>query len=501
MVSRRGFLTGFAAASVVVTAGCASSRSAAPISGARGTRPLPIPPPAASTVGADGVRHFHLEAQAGSTEILAGKSTPTWGYNGSILGPTLRAKRGEQVACSIHNALPEPTTVHWHGMHVPAACDGGPHQTIQPDGVWQPAWTVEQPAATLWYHPHPHGSTEKHVYRGLSGFFLIDDDESGRLDLPKEYGVDDIPLVIQDRRFTADGALDESDLGDIGLLGNVIITNGIAGAHLDVRTRRVRLRILNGSSGRLYNLAFSDNREFRLIATDGGLLAAPVPLRHMQISPGERVELVVEFSGGDPVTLRSLPIEQRAGIENPADFGFDDSFDILRLQPARNLKSTAPLPASLTTSAALVPPGTRATRTFDLRWHMINNRRMDMNRIDMTIPVDTTEVWSVRNSDNWPHNFHVHDVQFQIVDIDGHAPPPELAGWKDTVYTTPGPTYTLAMRFSGHSDPTYPYMFHCHLLRHEDQGMMGQFLVLAPGQQPTPMKMEMPGMAGYAGHG
>ncbi|MFF2552082.1 multicopper oxidase family protein [Nocardia sp. NPDC058058] len=501
MVSRRGFLTVVAVSSLALTAGCASERSGGPSSGtgpgADGTRPLPIPPLATATVGADGVRRFTLEAKAGSTEMRAGQSTPTWGYNGSILGPTLRATRGEQVAFTIHNALTEPTTVHWHGMHVPAACDGGPHQTIEPDGVWQPSWTVEQPAATLWYHPHPHGSTEKHVYRGLSGFFLLDDADSARLELPKDYGVDDIPLVIQDRRLTADGALDESDPSDIGLLGDLIITNGIAGAHLDVTTERVRLRILNGSSGRLYNLAFSDDREFQLIATDGGLLGAPVLLRRIQISPGERVELVVEVRAGDPVTLRTLPIDQRAGIKKPAAFGFDDTFDILRLRPAAKVKPSAPVPDSLVAIPALVAPGTPATRTFDLRWHMINNQRMDMNRIDMTIPVDTTEVWTVRNSDDWPHNFHVHDVQFQITAVDGRTPPPELSGWKDTVYTTPGPAYTLAMRFAGHTDPTYPYMYHCHLLMHEDAGMMGQFLILAPGQQPAPMKMDMPGMAGH----
>ncbi|WP_327144612.1 multicopper oxidase family protein [Nocardia sp. NBC_01327] len=508
MVSRRGFLTGFAVASVALTAGC--TRSSSPVVVAGGSRPLPIPPLAPSTVGSDGIRRFSLRAQAGKTEILAGKSTPTWGFNGPMLGPTLRAKRGETVAFTVHNALPEATTVHWHGMHVPASCDGGPHQTIQPGGTWQPSWTVDQPAATLWYHPHPHGATEKHVYRGLAGIFLIDD-ESSALDLPKDYGVDDIPLIIQDRRLTPDGALDETDPSDIGLLGKTILTNGIAGAHLPVRTERVRLRILNGSSGRIYRLAFSDNREFQMIASDGGLLTAPIPLRALQISPGERVEIVVSLRGGDPVTLRSLPIEQRAGISKAAAFGFDDTFDILSLEPDQKLKPAAPLPNSLVAIPALVGPGTPATRTFDLRWHMINNQRMDMNRIDMTIPVDTTEVWSVRNSDNWPHNFHVHDVQFQVVSIDGQAPPPELSGWKDTVYTTPGPTYLLAMRFAGHSDPTYPYMYHCHLLLHEDQGMMGQFLVLAPGQQPAPMQMgmgetsmpgmDMPGMEGHGTHG
>ncbi|MFE6859101.1 multicopper oxidase family protein [Nocardia sp. NPDC057668] len=509
VVSRRGFLTGFAVASVALTTGCASRGGSAGPSGSAApgpsgsTRPLPVPPLADSTIGPGGVRRFTLRAAAGTTEMLPGKSTPTWGYNGSVLGPTLRARRGETVAFDIRNDLPEPTTVHWHGMHVPASCDGGPHQTIAAGGTWQPSWTVDQPAATLWYHPHPHGSTEKHVYRGLSGFFLVDDPAADP-GLPNDYGVDDIPLVIQDRRLTPAGALDESDPSDVGLLGDVIVTNGIAGAHLDVTTERVRLRILNGSSGRLYRLALSDGREFRLVGTDGGLLAAPVPLRAIQISPGERVEIVVDLRGGEPVTLRSLPIEQRAGIDHAAAFGFDDTFDILRLRPAAQLKPAAAVADSLAVIAPLVPVGTQPARHFDLKWFMINNQRMDMNRIDMTIPVDTTEVWSVRNSDNWPHNFHVHDVQFQIIDVDGRTPSPELSGWKDTVYTAPGSTYTLAMRFTGHSDPTYPYMFHCHLLLHEDKGMMGQFLVLAPGEQPTPMTMpEMPGMgaSGHGGHG
>ncbi|WP_067544522.1 multicopper oxidase family protein [Nocardia crassostreae] len=506
MVSRRGFLTGLAVASLAAASGCTAGRSGSPAPGTAGsaTRPLPVPPLAASTVGADGIRRFTLKAQTGTTEMLPGKSTPTWGYSGSVLGPTLRARRGETVAFTIGKSLPEPTTVHWHGMHVPARHDGGPHQTIEPGGIWEPSWTVDQPAATLWYHPHPHGTTEKHVYRGLAGFFLVDDDGP---DLPSDYGVDDIPLVIQDRRFTSDGQLDESDPTDIGLLGDVIVTNGLAGAHLDVRTQRVRLRILNGSSGRLYNLALSDDREFQLIATDGGLLTAPVALRRIQISPGERVELVVELRAGEPVTLRSLPIEQRYGIDEAAAYGFDDTFDILRLRPAPRLAANATVPAALAAIAPLAAATARPDRAFELKWFMINGQRMDMNRIDMSIPVDTTEVWSVRNNDNWPHNFHVHDVQFQIVDIDGRTPPPALSGWKDTVYTAPGVTYKLAMRFSGHSDPTYPYMYHCHLLLHEDEGMMGQFLVLAPGQQPAPMHMDMPGMsmpgmsAGQGGHG
>ncbi|KAA0080805.1 copper oxidase [Mycolicibacterium sp. P9-64] len=496
--------TPFVLSATSCTRGAAAPSAGAPIAVGSTARSLPIPPLATAQVGADGVRRFQLVAQPGSSEMIAGKRTPTWGYNGSVLGPTLRARRGETVAATITNHLPEPTSVHWHGMHVPARCDGGPHQVIGVGATWDAQWTVNQPAASLWYHPHPHGATERHVYRGLSGFFLIDDDVSDGLDLPKNYGVDDIPLVVQDRRFTPDGTLDETDDDTYGLLGDTIITNGITDAHLVVGTGQLRLRILNGSAARLLNLAFADDREFQLIATDGGLLRNPVSLRRIQLSPAERAEIVVALKPGETTTLRTLPIEPRDGLDNPARFGFDDTFDILVLQAASELTAAPPIPDTLVAIAPLVAPGTPATRTFDLHWYMINGQRMDMNRIDLTVPVDTTEVWSVRNTHDWPHNFHVHDVQFQIVAIDGDPPPPQLSGWKDTVYAEPGRTLTLAMRFADYTDPTHPYMYHCHLLHHEDQGMMGQFLVLGPDEVPAPMTMPGmdPGMdmGSHAGH-
>lgn len=489
ILSRRQLLVGLTATPLALTLACSGpqpGRRTPPL-----TRPLPIPPQAEATVGADGTRVFTLRAMAGETEMLPGVRTATWGFNGAILGPTLRARRGESVAVHVENALPEPTTVHWHGMHVPAQCDGGPHQTVPAGGQWQPRWEVRQPAATLWYHPHPHGATEKHIYRGLAGMFLVDDDTDG---LPRDYGVDDIPLIIQDRRFTPSGALDESDPTDVGLLGDTIVTNGIAGAHLTVRTERVRLRVLNGSGGRLYNLGFSDDRVFHVIAGDGGLLAAPVPATRVQLSPGERAEIVVESRPGQDYALQSFPIDHRAGLEKEeaARFGIGDSFTVMRLQPERNLRPSAALPAALATSATLPDEATAVHREFDLQWFMINGNRMDMNRIDFHATVDTDEIWTVRNVDNWPHNFHVHDTQFRIIDIDGAPPPPQLAGLKDTVYTPPGQRIRLAVRFSDYTDPTFPYMYHCHLALHEDQGMMGQFLVLNPGQQPQPMAMDMP---------
>ena len=147
-------------------------------------KPLAIPPLAESTVEADGTRVFALDAQAGATEFEPGEPSSTWGFNGSYLGPTIVAKRGEHVRVDVTNSLEEPTTVHWHGMHLPAEMDGGPHQMVEPGATWSPEWDIDQQAATLWYHPHPHGETEDHVSRGLAGMFIVQDDAEAALALP-----------------------------------------------------------------------------------------------------------------------------------------------------------------------------------------------------------------------------------------------------------------------------------------------------------------------------
>ena len=184
---------------------------------------------------ADGRRHYRLTLAPGSSDLLPGRRTPTWGANGSYLAPTLRARRGDRVSVDVRNRLPEDTTLHWHGMLLPAVMDGGPHQMIEAGGTWNPYWTVSQPAATLWYHPHPHGATAAHVYRGVAGMIILDDEHSARASLPSEYGVDDVPVVIQDKNFHDDGSLDftevklaESVAGadNLGVLGDTILVNG-----------------------------------------------------------------------------------------------------------------------------------------------------------------------------------------------------------------------------------------------------------------------------------
>lgn len=446
------------------------------------TRPLAVPPLAESYVE-DGVRVFSLEMQQGATDLGRGSPTPTWGFDGAHLGPTLRAARGERVRVEVRNSLDETSTVHWHGMHLPAEMDGGPHQPVAPGHMWTPEWEIDQPAATLWYHPHPHGETARHVYRGLTGMFLLDDPAEAEVQhaLPHEYGVDDVPVMVQDVRF--DGAeLDEdgSLFSGIGLLGDTLLVNGTVDPYLDVTPERVRLRLLNASGARTYRFGFDDARRFDAVATDGGLLPAPVPVTELWLSPGERAEVVVTLAPGEETVLRSEATGRRGGGRFQ---GGSDRFDVLQLRAAAELAPSPVVPTTLAAAPDLSAEDVVRTRTFRLSGTAINGRDMDMDRIDETVTVDTTERWEVRNADGSPHNFHVHGTQFVVERIDGAPPPPELAGWKDTVFLPAGTEAELLVRFTGHTGARHPFMFHCHLLRHEDQGMMGQLVVVGPGQE------------------
>ncbi|THV27099.1 multicopper oxidase family protein [Glycomyces paridis] len=448
--------------------------------------PLAIPPLAESTEDASGARVFDLEIQSGTTALKDGAETETWGINGAFLGPTIRAKRGEEVAFAVRNSLDEGTSIHWHGMHLPAVMDGGPHQEVAPGGDWAPQWTVDQPAATLWYHPHPHGRTAKHVYRGLAGMFIVDDDTSEGLPLPSEYGVDDLPMIVQDRKFNGDNQFDDQGafMSMQGFLGDEITVNGTLGPYFDVSTRLVRLRLLNGSLSRLYNFGFSDGRAFSLVATDGGLLPESWETDSLQLSPGERAEIVVAFEPGETVVLRSLPADE--GYSGPLGRfnGADDELDLCEFRAAATLADETAVPESMGTAPDLADAEVAEERSFKLAgFSQINGESMDPQRIDFGVREGTVEVWEVMNNDGFMHNFHVHDVQFQVLAVDGGEPPERLRGWKDTVQLVPQREYRLAMRFEDYTDPNLPYMYHCHILAHEDAGMMGQFVVLGEGEE------------------
>ena len=464
------------------------------------THPLAIPRLATAHTNAAGEKVFDLRANTGTSEFEPGKRTSTMGFadvhgdrpQNAYLGPTIVANRGDTVRVNVRNTMAQTTSVHWHGMHLPASMDGGPHQPIAPGATVSPHWAIDQQAATLWYHPHPHGETEHQVSRGMAGMVILHDSQENALNLPREYGVDDIPVVVQDARFDAHGQLSTSDAGFIGPLGDTLLVNGTIGPYFRVTTDVVRLRLLNASSSRIYNFQFDDQRMFDMIASDGGLLARSAPMDAIQLVPGERAEILVRLDPGERVTLRSAPPDLGTVDSIDAANGGADAFGVLQLRAAQTLKPLGPMPSALVAIPRMTADHATVHRNFDLHGYRINDSTMDMNRIDQTVVVDTTELWTVTNSSSEPHSFHVHDVQFQVLSVGGAPPPVTLSGWKDTIYLTPKTDFRIIMRFADYTDPNLPYMYHCHMLLHEDHGMMGQFVVVKPGQKAgTPPAMNM----------
>lgn len=450
--------------------------------------PLYIPPVLEPHIE-NGEKVFDLTVQAGEMEFFNEKHTKTLGFNGNYLGPTLRAHTGDKIRLNITNNLDEATTVHWHGMHLPAAMDGGPHQVINPGETWQSYWTIGNEAATLWYHPHLMGKTGEQVYRGLAGFFIIDDKNSDGLALPKEYGVDDIPLVIQDRQFDGNAQLIYRHVKNTltaGMLGNTILVNGTRAPYLEVPAKLIRLRLLNGSNARRYNFGFSDDRAFYQIASDGGLLEAPVERTRLLLAPGERAEILVNLSKMEkPIMLISYAfVDSSNAIENSVQEsllgGTDEAqqFKVLELRPQTGSFTSPEIPTTLNSIHRFNEADAVRTRQFILEAFTINSKMMDPNRVDEIVKMGDIEIWEVSNNSPTYHPFHIHGVQFLILDRDGKKPPAYEQGWKDTVMVLPQETVRLIMQFRDFSDPHLPYMYHCHILEHEDMGMMGQFVVV-----------------------
>ncbi|CUA96188.1 multicopper oxidase family protein [Thiomonas bhubaneswarensis] len=465
----------------------------------------------------DGVLHYALRMGAGSSMLAVGLLTPTWGYNGAVLGPTLRVPRGKAVRIDLHNALDQSTTTHWHGAHVPGDMDGGPQSIIAPGERRRVEFTLQQPAGTLWYHPHPDTRTGPHVYAGLGGMLLVDDPADGYLGLPQTYGVDDMPLILQDRRLAADGRLlYMTDMMDrMGMKGDRFLVNGREQPYWNAPAQWVRLRVLNAANARLFNLAFADGRAFHVIATDAGLLPRPVAVHSLLLAPSERVEILVDLrrEQGKRLVLRSdsgAVVPGLSSMPMDADAFDHHGFDLLELRvgtpagtggqlPARMvdlpvLKADAPVRRFTLQgmsgnmmggmggmggmrSAKDSGPGGMSLGVGGEKLFSINHHHMEMTRIDQRLRLGATEIWEVVNQGHMAHPFHYHSTSFQILSRNGSTPPAHEAGWKDTVLVRHGETVRLIARFDQPAGDAHPFMFHCHILEHEDNGMMGQFTV------------------------
>lgn len=406
---------------------------------------------------------YDLTAQQGKMTFIDDIETNTYGYNGNFLGPVIRLKQGQDVQINVKNELTEPTTFHWHGLEVAGdATDGGPHAVIEPGVTEQVQFTVEQQPATLWYHPHPMGYTAKQVYNGLAGLLYIDDEN---VDLPNDYAVNDFPLILQDRTFVDGKIVYEEVANTMSTLGDTVMINGVVNPYLTASREVVRLRVLNGSNSMQYDLKFDNDLPFQLIATDGGFVNKPETMQSLSLGAGERAEILVDLSKveGDSLTLWNnemelLPI-RLSGERKVVQYA-DSLNEIEMTDELLNAE-----PSKVVTMEGM-------TKNF-----LLNGQTFDPERIDFKQEQGVTEVWEIGNvmSDEgaMAHPFHIHGTQFLVLSVNGETPDESLQGYKDTVTVYPMQKVRIAVRFPEKG----VYMFHCHILEHEDVGMMGQIEV------------------------
>ena len=437
-------------------------------------------------------KNFNLKLQKSTKQIAGGALTKTYSYNGvGFWGPTLVMKKGDDISLNVTNNLNEQTTTHWHGIHLPAEMDGGPMQVIEVGKTWKPKFKMMNNAATYWYHPHMHKTTQKQLALGAGGFIIVQDSVEAVLALPRTYGVDDIPLALGSRSLSA-----TNQISPTTIYGDTLLTNGVANAQVSLPAQFVRLRLLNIESERVFNIGFSDGRTFHVIATDGGLVQKPIPVKRLIMVPGERYEILVDLTGnvvGSTLSLRAFNkgLAFGYGGAEPAtsgEFGSllnNTEFDLLKIQvikatssaitklPTTLAASTFPTKAEVTNSRtiAINDQGAGTPFTFD-------SKSYDMSVINQRVKLGATEAWTITNDQIFGHAFHIHDVQFKIISRSSGPIPAHENGWKDTFSIQRNERVTFLAKFADFSSSTWAYMYHCHMANHEDGGLMGQFLVV-----------------------
>ena len=403
--------------------------------------------------------------------LQPGITSEVFAYNGHVPGPTLDVREGDHVIIHFRNELPEPTTVHWHGIHLPFESDGSPFHPIKPGESRTYEFTVRPgTAGTYWYHPHPDHRTGFAIGKGLFGAIIVHAADDPLPPMAEKL------IILSDNRFLKDGAIDfpdaASDHGGIdeenGREGPVLFVNGQVMPSISIRSGEIqRWRVVNASAGRIYRIAIP-NVTLTQVGTDGGLLESPRDVKEVLLTTGERVELLVR--GGPPgskTVMQNLPYDRYAPQTRPKDW--NTTFDLLTLETTREAPVTpVVIPSLLRKITPLDAARATAVRTIVLGQGMINGKLMDMNRIDVSTTVGATEIWEIENVVGMDHPFHLHGFQFQVLDRDGVREP--YLAWKDMLNIPKHSTARIIVRYDD-----YPgkWMFHCHILDHEDHGMMG----------------------------
>jgi len=459
-------------------------------------------------------------------------ATATLGYNAMpFWGPTLIVYKGDRMQMNVKNNLTaDNTTCHWHGLHLPAIMDGGPHIPFSANTTWTPSFTITNEASTCWYHPHYHGATATQVAAGAGGFIIVRDGTEATKGLPWTYGVDDIPLAISSRTFNATTGQMMLASGNFSLayaVGNTMLVNGVVKPQITLPKQIVRLRILNAELQRGLNLGLSDNSTFYVIGNDVGLLNAPAPVKRVQLTPGERVEVLLDLQTATLNSSINLMAYNNTSTEVASNFiatgarGSDPStttltttnFNILNIKIGNQTTSPicTPVTGNFSANGSLTFTGASsplvlANHTFYTTSNVTNNRTVtltnsggfgfDGNKYDefyynYAIPLNSVEKWTITNNSSVSHPIHLHETKFNIIarknaagTANGTAvttnglPAAWETGWKDTVYIPADEQVQIIVKFDQYASNTDPYMFHCHMLTHEEDGFMGQFLVV-----------------------
>jgi blue copper oxidase len=434
--------------------------------------------------------NFSMTAKSNAAALINTQSASVLGYANGILGPTIKVNTGGNVSIPFQNQLSEETNIHWHGLLVPANMDGHPKDLVNSGANFNYNLPIDQRAGTYWYHPHPHGKTAKQVFMGLAGFFIVNDAEEQALNLPS--GDQELLLVIQDKRIKNSQLNYAPTMGEVmtGYTGEYILVNGSNAPFHNVATRYYRLRVLNGSTARMYNLALSDNQAFDVIGADGGLLAQPVSVTSLMLAPGERADILVSF--------KSYAIGTEVYLVNKTFNGGaqgKQEFKIMKFVVNQQVNDSFNKPSQLSTIQPLSASSAVKTRTMKIKgmmegngnmnmggmgsgMHTINDKVYDIARVDETVKAGDTEIWEFDNSaGDEIHPMHIHAVQFQVLSRTGGrgALIATEQGWKDTVLVMPGEKVRVIMTFPQKKGL---FVFHCHNLEHEDDGMMLNFEIV-----------------------
>ncbi len=414
-----------------------------------------------------------LTARKERMALATGKTSEVYTYNGMSPGPTIEIREGDHVIIHFRNELPEATTIHWHGLHIPADQDGSPLYPIQPGKSHDYVFTIGQgTAGTYWYHPHPDMTTGYQVAKGLYGALIIRSDDDP---LPKS--LSEKIIVLSDNRFTSAGSIDIPDPAtQAGLIdeengreGNTFFVSGHVMPTIGIQSGEVqRWRIINASASRVYRLSLG-GQSFTQVGSDGGLFEHPVDMKEIILSNSERVEILVRGTGppGSSTMLQSLPYDRYAPQTRPA--GWNKKIDLATLQySSEPVIHSVEIPTTLRTIPVIDTLRSTKSRVFTLGQGIINGKTMDMHRVDTRVRLGATEIWEIENIVGMDHPFHLHGFRFQIIDRNGV--PEKDRRWKDTVNVPKHEAVRFVVDFD---DFPGMWMYHCHILDHEDHGMMG----------------------------